>query len=36
VRPCRTTAPLAIGIILGDILNQGIWAPVAFVTKGRF
>jgi len=27
--------PLAIGLIVGDLLNQGIWSIVALATRGH-
>lgn len=35
LRLYRTTVPLAIGLIVGDLLNGGVWAVVALVTQGR-
>ncbi len=35
LRLYRRTVPLAIGIILGDVLDQGIWALVALLTEGK-
>jgi hypothetical protein len=35
LRLYRTTVPLAIGIIVGDVANTGIWTVVAVVTGGR-
>ena len=34
-RQFRKTVPLAIGVIVGDLLNEGIWAVIALVTRGR-
>jgi hypothetical protein len=31
----RRTTPLAIGVIVGDLLNQGLWAAVTFATGGH-
>ena len=36
LRLYRATVPLAIGLIVGDLLNSGIWTVVALVTQGRF
>jgi hypothetical protein len=36
LRLYRRTMPLAIGMIMGDLLNRGVWAVVALVTHGRF
>ena len=35
LRLYRTTVPLAIGLIVGDLLNSGTWALVALFTGGR-
>ena len=35
LRLYRTTAPLAIGLIVGDLLNTGCWGLVALLTQGR-
>jgi len=35
LRLYRAMVPLAIGLIVGDQLNGGIWVIVALVTKGR-
>jgi hypothetical protein len=35
LRLYRSTIPLAIGFIVGDLLNRGVWAAVALVTMGR-
>ncbi|UCC68535.1 MAG: hypothetical protein JSV79_00955, partial [Armatimonadota bacterium] len=35
LRLYRATVPLAIGLIVGDMLNGGVWAAVAMVTGGR-
>jgi hypothetical protein len=35
LRLYRLTVPLAIGLIAGDLVNQGIWSVVAVATKGR-
>jgi hypothetical protein len=35
LRLYRQTVPLAIGLIVGDLLNSGAWAVVALVTGGR-
>ena len=34
LRLYRTTVPLAIGLIVGDLLNRGAWAMVALFTGG--
>lgn len=31
----RKTVPLAIGVIVGDLLNRGVWSVVSLVTGGR-
>ncbi len=33
--PYRKTIPLAIGLIVGDLLNSAIWSVVALLTQGR-
>jgi len=35
LRLYRATVPLAIGLIVGDLVNQGIWSIVAIATQGR-
>jgi len=35
LRLYRNTVPLAIGLIVGDLLNQGLWGVVALFTQGR-
>jgi hypothetical protein len=35
LRLYRKTIPFAIGLIVGDLLNSGIWATVRVVTLGR-
>jgi len=35
LRLYRATVPLAIGLIVGDLLNSGTWALVALLTRGR-
>ncbi|NIR00522.1 MAG: hypothetical protein GTN78_10020, partial [Gemmatimonadales bacterium] len=35
LRLYRLTVPLAIGLIVGDLVNQGVWALVAVVTRGN-
>ena len=35
LRLYRATVPLAIGLIVGDMLNAGIWTLVALATGGR-
>jgi hypothetical protein len=32
----RKTIPLAIGLIVGDLLNSSLWSLVALATRGRF
>jgi hypothetical protein len=34
--PYRKTIPLAIGLIVGDLLNSAIWSVVALLTQGRW
>lgn len=36
LRLYRATVPLAIGLIVGDLLNTGIWSVVSLATGGRF
>jgi hypothetical protein len=36
LRLYRSTIPLAIGLIVGQLLNDGVWAAVALATTGRF
>ncbi len=31
----RATVPLAIGLIVGDMLNSGLWSVIALVTRGK-
>jgi hypothetical protein len=35
LRLYRATVPLAIGLIVGDMLNGGLWTIVALATQGR-
>ena len=35
LRLYRMTIPLAIGLIVGDMLNAGVWTLVSLVTRGR-
>jgi len=35
LRLYRATVPLAIGLIVGDLLNGGLWSVVALLTAGR-
>jgi hypothetical protein len=35
LRLYRSTVPLAIGFIVGELLNRGVWAVVALATTGR-
>jgi len=35
LRLYRSTVPLAIGLIVGDLLNSGVWSVVALLTSGR-
>jgi hypothetical protein len=35
LRLYRRTVPFAIGLIVGDLLNGGIWAAVRVITQGR-
>jgi len=35
LRLYRATVPLAIGLIVGDLLNSGVWSVVALATRGR-
>ena len=34
LRLYRQTVPLAVGLIVGDMLNRGLWVMVALVTRG--
>jgi hypothetical protein len=36
LRLYRTSVPLATGLIIGDLLNSGLWALIALLTRGRF
>ncbi len=36
LRLYRATVPLAIGLVLGDLLNGALWALVGLLTAGRF
>jgi hypothetical protein len=35
LRLYRATVPLAIGLIVGDLVNTGVWGMVALATQGR-
>ncbi len=35
LRLYRATVPLAIGLIVGELMNGGIWATVRVATQGR-
>jgi len=35
LRLYRQTVPLAVGLIVGDILNRSIWIVVTLATHGR-
>ncbi len=35
LRPYRRTIPLAIGLVVGDLLNAATWSIVALLTQGR-
>jgi hypothetical protein len=35
LRLYRHTVPLAIGLIVGELLNSGVWSLVALITQGR-
>ncbi len=35
LRLYRATVPLAVGLIVGDLVNGGVWAVVKMVTHGR-
>jgi len=35
LRLYRATVPLATGLIIGDLLNTGVWGLVALATKGQ-
>ncbi len=35
LRLYRSTIPLAVGLIVGELLNRGLWAAVALATTGR-
>ena len=35
LRLYRSTVPLATGLIIGDLLNTGVWGLVALATKGQ-
>lgn len=35
LRLYRQTVPLAIGLIVGNLLNGAVWSVVALLTKGR-
>lgn len=34
LRVYQTSVPFAIGLVVGDLLNQAVWAAVTIVTKG--
>jgi len=36
LRLYRATVPLAVGLIVGDVVNTGIWTVVSLATGGRF
>ncbi len=36
LRLYRATVPLAIGLIVGDMLNSGLWSIIALATRGKF
>ena len=36
LRLYRATIPLAIGLIVGDLLNSSLWSIVTLVSRGRF
>jgi len=36
LRLYRATLPLAIGLIVGDLLNTTLWNVVALATRGHF
>jgi hypothetical protein len=31
----RRTVPLAIGLIVGDLVNQGLWVAISLAAGGR-
>ena len=33
--PAVPLGPLAIGLVVGDLVNEGLWAAVALLTSGR-
>jgi hypothetical protein len=35
LRPYRKTIPLAVGLIVGDLLNAAVWSFLALLTQGR-
>ena len=35
LRLYRRTIPFAVGLVVGDLLNTGLWAAVAVITQGR-
>ena len=35
LRLYRTTVPFAVGIVVGDLFNGGLWAVFALITGGR-
>jgi hypothetical protein len=36
LRLYRQTVPIAVGLIVGNMLNTGAWAVVTLATQGRF
>ena len=32
----RQTLPIAIGLIVGDVLNRSLWNVISLVTHGHF
>jgi hypothetical protein len=36
LRLYRRTIPLAVGLIVGDVLNSSLWNVIALATRGRF
>jgi len=36
LRLYRKTIPLAIGLIVGDLLNSSLWSIIGLATRGRF
>jgi hypothetical protein len=35
LRLYRQTVPLAIGLIVGNLLNGAVWSVIALLTRGR-